>query len=177
MSRYLDIFERICYNTKVYKMKGQMYVEQDITSLNHEIIMKLRECGHFLHYRMGGKAGKIRILIALSEHKELLQRDLQSLLNVQSGSLSEMIIKMETDGFIEKVKSQQDGRNFVLRLTEKGHNLSEDCKRDYEKRINKLMSCFSENQLEELYNMLDEMVVHWRDVGKDWEYSSDRLTK
>lgn len=154
-----------------------MYVKQNITSLNHEIVMRLRECGHFLHYRMGGKAGKIRILIALSEHQELLQRELQSILDVQSGSLSEMIIKMETDGFIEKVKSEKDGRNFVLRLTEKGHVLAENLKREYENRINKMMSCFHENQLEELHNMLGEMIVHWRDVGKDWEYPSDKITK
>lgn len=158
-------------------MKGQMYVKQNITSLNHKIVMQLRECGHFLHYRMGGKAGKIRILIALSEHQELLQRELQSILDVQSGSLSEMIIKMETDGFIEKIKSEKDGRNFVLRLTAKGHALAEYLKREYENRINKMMSCFSENQLEELHNMLGEMIAHWRNVGKDWEYPSDKITK
>lgn len=153
------------------------FVNRKITSLNHKIVMQLRECGHFLHYRMGGNAGKTRILIALSEHEELLQRELQSILDVQSGSLSEMIIKMETDGFIEKIKSEKDGRNFVLRLTEKGNALAENTKNEYEKRINKLMSCFSENQLGELNDMLDTMIVHWRDIEKAWEYSSEKVLK
>ena len=82
------------------------------------IIEYLGACGRFLHYKMGEKAGRRRIFTILSKAKELPQRELQDILGICSGSLSEILAKMEADGFLEKAKSKTDGRQLNLRLTE-----------------------------------------------------------
>ena len=84
------------------------------------IIEYLGACGRFLHYKMGEKAGRRRIFTILSKAKELPQRELQDILGICSGSLSEILAKMEADGFLEKAKSKTDGRQLNLRLTEAG---------------------------------------------------------
>ena len=84
------------------------------------IIEYLGACGRFLHYKMGEKAGRRRIFTILSKAKELPQRELQDILGICSGSLSEILAKMEADGFLEKAKSKTDGRQLNLRLTDAG---------------------------------------------------------
>ena len=85
------------------------------------IIEYLGACGRFLHYKIGRKDGtKTAIFTILSKAKELPQRELQDILGICSGSLSEILAKMEADGFLEKAKSKTDGRQLNLRLTEAG---------------------------------------------------------
>lgn len=141
------------------------------TPLSHEIIKNLRQCGHFLHFKMGGKAGRRRIFFALLKHKELLQRELQDILEVQSGSLSEMIIKMEANGLVEKVRSKKDGRQLVLKLTPKGVIQAEYSQEEYERRVEKMMSCLSGDEQRELYDLLETMVMHWRNLEVDETFS------
>lgn len=127
-------------------------------------VKQLRQCGHYLYYKMGGKAGRQRILKELTEHPELLQRELQDILGVQSGSLSEVIIKMEAEGLVEKIRSEKDGRNFVLKLTEKGKGQAKYFMEEYEGRVEQMMSCFSEEQLENLHELLRVMLGHWNEI-------------
>ena len=136
--------------------------------LPQSIIFQLRICGHFLHYNMGGKAGRKRILVTLLGHQKILQRELQKILEIQSGSLSEMIIKLEADGLIEKVKCDHDGRNLVLQLTEKGTVLAKRFKRDYDQQVEELLSCFSQEQLHQLHDLLGTMLSHWKAVEESW---------
>ena len=63
----------------------------DVTGpMPERIIEYLGACGRFLHYKMGEKAGRRRIFTILSKAKELPQRELQDILGICSGSLSEI---------------------------------------------------------------------------------------
>ena len=132
------------------------------SALSNDVIKQLRMCGHFLYFRMGGKIGRKRILIVLEEHHELLQKELQDILQVQSGSLSEIIIKMENDGLIES-------RHIVLRLTNKGIKEAIAAKKEHDKYVDELMSCVTESQKEELYNLLSIILKHWKEIERKLE--------
>ena len=93
--------------------------------------------------------------------------ELQDILEIQSGSLSEMIIRMEEDGLIEKVKSETDGRHFILKLTLEGRRQAERSKDEYNRQIAQMMSCFSTDQMRQLDELLDIMVEHWRSMEKN----------
>ena len=136
-------------------------------SLAQSVVRQLLRSGHFLHYRMGGRMGRRRILVTLLEGGEILQKDLQDRLEVQSASLSEMIIKMEAEGLVEKLRSATDGRNLVLRLTPAGAAEAERERARHDAHVAGLMSCFSEAELEELNALLARMLVHWRKTEGD----------
>lgn len=139
-------------------------------TLSGDVIKQLKACGHFLYFRMGGKIGRKRILIILEKHHELLQKELQDMLEVQSGSLSEIIIKMENDGLIEKAKSEKDGRHMVIRLTEKGLMEAEIAREEHDKHVEELMSCLSENQKQELNDLLSTVLKHWKTIEKQIDF-------
>lgn len=132
--------------------------------LSLEVVSQLRRCGHFLYYRMGGRIGRKRILTFLSEHSDMLQKELQDVLQIQSGSLSEVIIKLESDGLVEKVRSKTDGRQWALRLTQAGQEEARRLKAEYAEQVSRMMSCFSDEQLTTLHELLDTMFIHWNTV-------------
>lgn len=148
--------------------------QENDNALSHEIITSLRMCGHFLHYRMGGRSGQRRILCTLSRYEEILQKDLQEILEVQSGSLSEMIIKMEADGLIQKVRSQQDGRHLVLKLTEYGMEKSKQLELEYNQRVEQMLSCLSDNEKYELHDLLKTLTAHWKKLEKEWDKTNEQ---
>lgn len=145
-------------------------MEEDHNS--YAIIRHLRRCGHFLYFKTGGKTGRRQIFYILLQRGEVLQRELQDLLGVQSGSLSEIIIKMEADGLIEKVRSRRDGRLLVLQLTEEGHRQAELSCRRYERQVEKMLSCLTDQQREELLTILNLLAEHWTVLDTDEDFLS-----
>lgn len=138
-----------------------MYQNQD--ELSHKIIKDLRKCGHFLHYKMCENPSRKRILFALLQEGKLLQRELQCGLGVKSGSLSEIVGKMEADGLIYKDKSAFDGRNFVIKLTDKGMEQARTNHEEYDERVETLTSCLSEEEKNTLIDLLDRLLESWDD--------------
>ena len=121
----------------------------------------LRACGHFLHFNMGGKAGRKRVLATLLREGEISQRTLQDLLDIQSGSLSEILAKIEADGLLEKVKCGSDRRGYILRLTESGQALAKQVTACHEARVDKLLGCLSDDEQLALLAMLDKLTLRW----------------
>ena len=130
-------------------------------ALCHMVVEQMRACGHFLYYRMGGRVGRRRILVLLSRYDEMRQKDLQDLLQIQSGSLSEMIIGLEAAGYVEKGRSAADGRQLTLRLTPAGRQRATQFKAEYEARVAEMMGCLSTEQMLELRAMLETLLGHW----------------
>lgn len=148
--------------------------QTDDLPLAHAIIAQLRGCGHFLYYRMGGRTGRRRILMILYDHQVILQKELQDILKIQSGSLSEVIIKMEADGLIEKVRSESDGRQWALRLTKNGQMEAVRLKAAYDKQVAEMMGCFSQEQLHILHELLNTMFTHWNTLDIDTEQKNTK---
>lgn len=115
-------------------------------------------------FTKGGRTGRRRILTILSQHPDILQKELQDILKIQSGSLSEVIIKLEADGLVEKVRSETDGRQWAVRLTKSGQAEVARLKAEYDKQVSKMMDCFSQEQLNILHELLGTMFTHWNTV-------------
>lgn len=78
-------------------------------------------CSHTLR-RAGGKhMAQERVLRILARQEEGMgQRQLQELLGIQSGSLSELVSKLEAKGLLTRVRDKADKRNVTLLLTDAG---------------------------------------------------------
>jgi len=83
------------------------------------------------------------------------------LLDIQSGSLSEILAKIEADGLLEKVKCGSDRRGYILRLTESGQALAKQVTACHEARVDKLLGCLSDDEQLALLAMLDKLTLHW----------------
>ncbi|NEG72665.1 MarR family winged helix-turn-helix transcriptional regulator [Bifidobacterium ramosum] len=65
-------------------------------------------------------SGQSRCLLTLSGLGPVSQRRLAAILGIRSASLSELLGKMETRGWIVRTPHPEDGRTYMVALTEEG---------------------------------------------------------
>lgn len=85
-----------------------------------DLVSLLERCGRFLLHHGGFSRGQMRILEILDRQKAMSQRDLQELLGVQPGSMSEILAKLEAKGFICRDRDGEDKRMVVISITSEG---------------------------------------------------------
>ena len=95
------------------KGKTELVWDGSLLSLYFRVTRKL-------HHGYHGSFGQQKILRVLVENGEISQKELQEILNIKAGSLSETIAKLEKKGYIVREKSEDDRRRKVISITEEG---------------------------------------------------------
>lgn len=126
----------------------------------HILAGRLRACGHFLYYQTGGKAGQRRILVTLLRREDLTQKELQDILDISSGALSEILQKMEDASLIERRKSRSDRRQVRLALTDAGRARALQVREHYLRTLERMFECLSEEEQKQLGGILEKLVDH-----------------
>lgn len=129
------------------------YEEDNLYSL-------MRACGHHLYVRSGRSAGQGRILAILLERSSMTQKELQDILQIQPGSISEILMKMEEKGLIRRKKDSEDRRRSVLELTEYGRE--EALLQERQENGSPTFGALSEEEQEELKKMLWKLLESWK---------------
>lgn len=131
-------------------------------STNDRLIHNLRDLAHIMRSQYEGKASQKRILIILNESEEITQRDLTERLEIQPGSASEILSKLENAGLIIRTQNETDRRTTDIRLTDAGKVLAEDALVQRRKRHEDMFSGLSEEEKHELLSLLDKLCADWK---------------
>jgi len=138
------------------------YAEMDI---NDKILAQLSKLSHQSHMVSGGRGGQKRILHILSKEGSMTQRELTQRLDIQPGSASEMIKKLESSGYILRTTNEADRRTADISLTEAGKaQLREDGK---ESDRAGLFSALSNDEASRLLSLLEKLSADWDSRFKD----------
>lgn len=65
-------------------------------------------------------------LMVLWETPEIHFKTLGEILHLDSGTLTPVIKKLESRGFVEKYRTKEDDRKVMVKLTDEGHQLKEE---------------------------------------------------
>jgi DNA-binding MarR family transcriptional regulator len=125
------------------------------------LLTLLAKTGHFMHHKRGGKRGQSRILIILAENPEISQKELQEFLGIESGSMSEIVIKLEHKGLITRTKDEMDKRMTKLMITELGLELSKEIETRDTEEDKLLLDSLTEEEQEQLKVLLKKMIQGW----------------
>lgn len=120
----------------------------------------MRACGHYLYHRSGKNAGQGRILAILAERGSMTQRELQEILKIKPGSISEILAKLEEKGRILRKKDELDKRRSVLELTERGQEIVEIQKKEMSEES--LFDALEEAEQIELKRLLKKLLESWK---------------
>ena len=134
--------------------------------LAKRILSGLGFCGHYMHFHGGGASGKAPIvcLLAKQENGEMSQQELGMHFDLQPGSLSEILSKLECAGIIERSRNPKDRRQLTIRLTEIGW---EKARIDQAARIRfreQAFSALNHDEREQLAEMLEKIRVTWEEL-------------
>lgn len=77
-------------------------------------------CGHFMYHQTHQGGGQAAVLTLLQKDGPMTQKALQEKLGIRSGSVSELVGKLEAKHLLQREKDPADRRKVVLKLTEEG---------------------------------------------------------
>ena len=124
---------------------------------------------HFIFHYLGRRRGQGRILRLLNEYGELTQQELQTKLNIQSGSLSEGLAKMETAGLIRRERDNLDKRRVIVTITDAG---LEDLRQHEEIRMKRqavLYDVLDPDEQDQLIRLLSKLQQNWETLPPQCE--------
>ena len=108
--------------------------------------------------------GQGRVLALLKLKPQVSQRELSSILDIRSQSLGELLAKLERQGYITRMPSEEDRRVMNISLTEAGKAASE--KQDKAADVDSFFECLDTEEqkkfgefLERLNKRLEEEII------------------
>lgn len=113
--------------------------------------------------RSNGDMGQRRIAHILAANESMSQLEIQNLLGIKSGSMSEIIIKMEKKGYIIKLKDVNDKRKIILKITESGRKWNNNIQKImlHNENRQKWFTVLSSSEQEKLQEMLIRLIASW----------------
>jgi DNA-binding MarR family transcriptional regulator/N-acetylglutamate synthase-like GNAT family acetyltransferase len=96
-----------------------------------------------------------RILYELAHQNNLTSSNLSRELGLDAGYLSRLITRLEQEGLLEKVRSETDGRQRLLVLTEKGRQEATLLDERSQDEVRELLATLSEGEQQRLFKAME----------------------
>ncbi len=101
-----------------------------------------------------------RLLACVAENPHVPSRDLCEVLDLRPSSLSEMLARAESEGWITRVTDENDRRIQRVDLSEKGRNLIVKMEEARRKDLERRTSCFTEEEKAQFCALCDKLSSH-----------------
>lgn len=92
------------------------------------------------------------------EKKDVYQKDIESFLSVSKSTASEMISTLENNGFISRIKLENDGRLRKIILLDKGYETNKKIGETIKNFETNMQSKLSEKELENFFKIIDKLI-------------------
>ena len=102
--------------------------------------------------------GQPPILEYVANHKHCTQREVADFMKVSPASIATSVKRMQKAGLLEKMTDDSDLRYNRLKITEKGKELTNKCRKDFDKVDAQMFSGFSNEECEQLYGYYERMI-------------------
>jgi len=126
-----------------------------------ELMRQMRRCNHLLYHKFSLNFSQNRILSVLNREGPMTQKALMCRMQIQPGSLSEVIAKVEGAGLVERRRCEDDRRNFEIRLTEEGVKQAEAFERERQDMAQLLFATLTDGEKQQLMNLMTKLHEHW----------------
>lgn len=109
-----------------------------------------------------GRGSQRRVLTVLLKSGDVItQSALTERLDIQPGSASEVLAKLEAAGLIQRITNDKDRRTINISLTEEGRIAAQEAYAKRDKVRRELMSNLNETEQEELLKLLEKLTADY----------------
>ena len=150
-----------------------------MNELNEKLMEQFRKYQVLMHQGMrrfaprGPKEdphhGQGKVLVMLAENDGVSQKLLTEQSGIRPASLSELIIKLERNGLVERQRNEEDKRNRNVYLTEEGRALAVTIKSRKDESADFLFDVLSEEEKETLTVLFDKLITSLEDKVADMD--------
>lgn len=109
--------------------------------------------------RFGVGAGQYLFLLNLYKHDGITQEELAKKVKLDKGTTARAIKKLEDQGYVKRVKKENDRRAYKLEVTEKAEQIKKDVyviMNEWENEVRKYLTNEEAQQLVNLLNKLSK---------------------
>ncbi|MCK5708644.1 MAG: MarR family transcriptional regulator [Candidatus Aureabacteria bacterium] len=103
------------------------------------------------------------MMIIKYSNSPVTQNDLSERLLVDKSNITGLVDRMEKGGLIQRNKVENDRRSYHIICTSKGKKLIDKFDVLYEKKVQKIMSAFSEKEYKELIRLTKKLRIGFAD--------------
>lgn len=107
--------------------------------------------------KFGIGAGQFFFLLNLYKRDGIAQEELTEKLNLDKGTTARAIKKLEDEGYLNRVKNENDRRAYRLKLTEKAEQIREEVFAILDEWEIELRSCLNDDECETLFYLLNKL--------------------
>lgn len=149
---------------KIVKLKEQAKKREEFKNLPQEdrLMIMLGKCGMILNNKNCGHHGRGRILKVLLEKGTMTQSELQNIIDIRSGSLSEILGKIEEKELIIRERDENDKRKVKISITEKGKEVVLLKEAEHKNKGKELFSEISNDEQKQLEIILSKLIKSWK---------------
>ena len=111
------------------------------------------------HGPRGGGMSREHMLVIISEYPDgVRQKELAEKAGINASSTSEVVSRLEDDGYLIRTIDESDRRATVLKLTEMGAVRAEEIRSEREEFLDEFFSKLSEEEKQTLSDLLDKLL-------------------
>ena len=148
------------------QMDKPVWVPPSDWGTTRKVLACISSLGHYMYFARGGRAGQDHVLTKLYRHDmHMAQRELQESMSITSASLSEVLSKVESEGYITRSKSETYKRQFEVYLTPQGQQRAAQLMEDRKQFEQEALSFLSTEEQEKLLDTLMTIITNWN--GKE----------
>lgn len=129
-------------------------------SLHHLSAVLDRQSDILLNERFGLGFSQFKILMGVSKHNNLQQREIAEALGQTEASVSRQIRLLVDEGLIASTLDPENRRQHQTRLTPKGERILSEAMSALESHYQPMFASISEHRLKQLQETLDDMHQH-----------------
>ncbi|WP_239512531.1 MarR family winged helix-turn-helix transcriptional regulator [Bifidobacterium aerophilum] len=144
-----------------------------MTMSDRELVELFHDVARISHQRevrssdaLSHGSGQTRCLLTLSGLGPVSQRRLAAILGIRSASLSELLGKMEARGWITRTPHPEDGRTYVVALTEEGKAEAMRRRSAGDGASGELLAALTEDQREQFGEILAAIKRHYQELDR-----------
>ncbi len=115
-----------------------------------------------------------RLLACVAENPNVSSRDLCEILDLRPSSLSEMLTRAESEGWITRTVDESDRRVQRVNLSPKGKSFIEQMEAARQKDLERKTACFTEEEKAQFCALCDKLSTHLESLALDLPEFSPR---
>lgn len=101
-------------------------------------------------------------MMVLWEHEEMTSKEIGKELYLDSGTLTPLLKKLEIKGYVHRLRSTDDERNLMVRITEKGMALRSEA-REIPYKVGACLSLSAE-EAQDLHKLLYKLIENTHNI-------------
>jgi len=113
---------------------------------------------HELGDMKGPQSMALGYLIRASAQDEIYVKDLEKYMKIRKSTASELVSRLEKNGYVKTEKSQKDGRLKRLIVTEEGHEAHDRILQFLQEIDDRLVEGLSKEEVDTFVNLLNRLI-------------------